>query len=117
RWEGLFLAERPGGAWELLCRTRGRLHPGDVVRVEEGADELRLTYLERAAEGVSLFRPEAPGPAAPLLARFGRVPLPPYIRKGVAADADRERYQTVYARPPGSVAAPTAGLHFTPELF
>src|SRR5206468_176834 len=42
---------------------------------------------------------------------------PPYIRRGRAADADRERYQTVYARPPGSVAAPTAGLHFTPELF
>src|SRR5579884_1052885 len=119
RWEGLFLAERPGGAWELLCRTRGRLRPGDVVVVGQPPDELRLTYLERtdAEEGASLFRPEAAGPAEALLSRFGQVPLPPYIRRGRAADADRDRYQTVYARPPGSVAAPTAGLHFTPELF
>ena len=45
------------------------------------------------------------------------VPLPPYIRKGVEASGDRARYQTVYAEVPGSVAAPTAGLHFTPEVF
>ncbi len=118
RWEGLFLSERPGGAWELLCRTRGRLRPGDVILVGQGSDELRLTYLERTpGEGTSLFRPEPAGPPPELLARFGRVPLPPYIRRGRADDADRERYQTVYARPPGSVAAPTAGLHFTPEVF
>ena len=48
---------------------------------------------------------------------YGHIPLPPYIRKGTAADADRERYQTVYATHAGSVAAPTAGLHFTPALL
>jgi S-adenosylmethionine:tRNA ribosyltransferase-isomerase len=52
-----------------------------------------------------------------LLERHGHVPLPPYIRKGTARPEDRERYQTVYANQSGAVAAPTAGLHFTPELF
>jgi S-adenosylmethionine:tRNA ribosyltransferase-isomerase len=51
------------------------------------------------------------------LEQFGQVPLPPYIRKGKAVAADRERYQTVFARQPGAVAAPTAGLHFTPRMF
>ncbi len=120
RWEGLFLSEHPGPEWHLLCQTRGRLLEGETVLVESSetpAPPLRLTFLGRPSEGPSRFRPETPGSALELLARFGRVPLPPYIRKGRAADADRERYQTVYARPPGSVAAPTAGLHFTPELF
>src|SRR5947207_3138086 len=54
---------------------------------------------------------------AELLGRFGQIPLPPYIRKGRAGDADAERYQTVFAERTGSVAAPTAGLHFTPELL
>jgi S-adenosylmethionine:tRNA ribosyltransferase-isomerase len=52
-----------------------------------------------------------------LLARHGQVPLPPYIRKGRAVEADKDRYQTVYARQAGAVAAPTAGLHFTPLVF
>jgi S-adenosylmethionine:tRNA ribosyltransferase-isomerase len=118
RWEGLFLSERSDGVWELLCRTRGHLHPGDVILVGQPTDELHLTYLERSsADGTSLFRPEPSGTPETLLARFGQVPLPPYIRRGRAVAADRERYQTVYARPSGSVAAPTAGLHFTPELF
>src|SRR5262249_1701269 len=64
-----------------------------------------------------LARPEADGSPAEILARHGRVPLPPYIRKGRAAEADRERYQTVYAARAGAVAAPTAGLHFTPRVF
>jgi S-adenosylmethionine:tRNA ribosyltransferase-isomerase len=64
---------------------------------------------------------ETQEPAAAVLSRVGRMPLPPYIKrdKGHDArdDADRERYQTVYASAPGAVAAPTAGLHFTPQLF
>ena len=56
-------------------------------------------------------------PAFDLLAQHGTLPLPPYIRKGRAEPDDRERYQTIYAAEPGSVAAPTAGLHFTPEVF
>jgi S-adenosylmethionine:tRNA ribosyltransferase-isomerase len=61
---------------------------------------------------------EEPGQSAlQLLERYGQVPLPPYIRKGLAGPADRERYQTVYARQSGAVAAPTAGFHFTPRVF
>ena len=63
------------------------------------------------------MQPEAGGTPAELLARFGHVPLPPYIRKGHSEAADKERYQTVFAAHAGSVAAPTAGLHFTPELL
>lgn len=112
KWEGLFLAERDG-VWEMLTQTRGTLVEFETVVV----DDLRLTYLGRTPEGHFRFRPESAQATPELLARVGRIPLPPYIRKGVAADADTERYQTVYSHVPGSVAAPTAGLHFTPRVF
>jgi S-adenosylmethionine:tRNA ribosyltransferase-isomerase len=64
-----------------------------------------------------VVRPESQEDAASVLARVGRVPLPPYIRKGQMVEADRKTYQTVFARHPGAVAAPTAGLHFTEGLL
>jgi S-adenosylmethionine:tRNA ribosyltransferase-isomerase len=115
KWEGLFLQQTPDGTWELLCQTRGRLTEGELLEVEPGPLALRL--VGRSAEGHWLARPEAPGTPTELLERHGQVPLPPYIRKGRASAADRERYQTVYAGKPGAVAAPTAGLHFTPRVF
>jgi S-adenosylmethionine:tRNA ribosyltransferase-isomerase len=115
KWEGLFLRQLTGGGWELMCQTRGHLHEGEVIDVEPGP--LRLTLRARLPEGHWEARPETPGTPAELLARHGHVPLPPYIRKGRGRDSDRERYQTVFARQPGSVAAPTAGLHFTPEVL
>ena len=115
RWEGLFLRETPEGLWELLAQTRGYVTEGEAVAVEPGP--LRLVLRGRTPDRHWLVEPQPGGPAAELLARHGNVPLPPYIRKGRAGDADRERYQTVYASAPGSVAAPTAGLHFTPALF
>jgi len=135
KWEGLFLRVVPDGAWELLCQTRGRLHEGETILVGQTflsapafrqtgmsapplvePSPLRLTLL-RQQDGHWLARPEPTGPAFELLERYGHVPLPPYIRKGRARDDDRDRYQTVYARQAGAVAAPTAGLHFTPEVF
>src|SRR5262249_55863491 len=114
KWEGLFLRALPDGTWELLCQTRGRLVEGEIVQVEPGPLCLELVG---PAGGHWLARPSSPGSPLELLGRHGQVPLPPYIRKGRAGDADRERYQTVFARRPGAVAAPTAGLHFTPGVF
>jgi S-adenosylmethionine:tRNA ribosyltransferase-isomerase len=115
KWEGLFLRQISDGNWELLGQTRGRLVEGEMVVVEPG--ELRLEFAGRSPEGRWLFRPLESGSPPELLMKYGQVPLPPYIRKGRAEDADRERYQTVYAQYAGSVAAPTAGLHFTDRVF
>jgi S-adenosylmethionine:tRNA ribosyltransferase-isomerase len=115
KWEGLFLREHTSGLWELMCQTRGRLREGEEIEVEPGP--LRLRLVAKTPERHWLAEPSAPGTPAEILGRYGQVPLPPYIRKGRAGEADRERYQTVYARRAGAVAAPTAGLHFTPQVF
>jgi S-adenosylmethionine:tRNA ribosyltransferase-isomerase len=73
--------------------------------------------VERLDDGQWRARLDEPQDALPLLERIGRVPLPPYIRGGNMVDEDLERYQTVFARRPGAVAAPTAGLHFTSDLL
>ncbi|HTI50744.1 MAG TPA: tRNA preQ1(34) S-adenosylmethionine ribosyltransferase-isomerase QueA, partial [Planctomycetaceae bacterium] len=73
--------------------------------------------INRDAEGIWTARPVPDCDPLAALERFGTVPLPPYITREVAEPADFERYQTTFARHPGSVAAPTAGLHFTPELL
>src|SRR5262249_32289207 len=100
---------------KLLCQTRGRLTPGEVIEVEPG--RLRLLLVEKTAEAHWLAEPSEPGRALALLQRHGQMPLPPYIRKGRAVPDDAARYPTLYARRPGAVAAPTAGLHFTPRVF
>jgi S-adenosylmethionine:tRNA ribosyltransferase-isomerase len=131
KWEGLFLRVTEAGLWELMCQTRGRLTAGEVVTVpgEAGcltpADErqaasghgLTLKLVETTAAGTWLVRPDRPDSWLDLLDTFGHVPLPPYIRGGRDQPTDRERYQTVFAQAPGAVAAPTAGLHFTPDLL
>lgn len=113
-WEGLFLRALPDGRWEILATTRGRPKPGETVVLDAG---LRLTLVERGDGGRWTVRPDGDEPAAQLLERHGRAPLPPYIRKGREGPGDRLRYQTLYASVPGAVAAPTAGLHFTAEVF
>ena len=115
RWEGLYLRTMSDGRWEILAKTRGRPELGEAVIVGQG---LRLILIERLGDGRWVVRPEGEGDGAvDLLDRHGSVPIPPYIRKGVESSEDRSRYQTVYAQVPGSVAAPTAGLHFTSEVF
>ena len=99
--------------WEAMVSPGGKLRPGRTLHIAPGFDVDILEMTERATRIVRL-RADAPIDAA--IERFGHVPLPPYIARGDEA-ADAERYQTVYAREPGSVAAPTAGLHFTPEVL
>ena len=99
--------------WQALVRPGGKLKPGRVVEVADGF-EVRVE--DSFADGSRRVRLEGEGDPWDLVERHGEVPLPPYIRRPGNA-ADRERYQTVYARERGSVAAPTAGLHFTTGLI
>ena len=123
RWEGLFLAEVPTGEgrrrWSILAKTRGRPAVGErIVLVDPaGADADELLLVGRGEGGTWLVEPQADEPTPVVLARVGRVPLPGYIRGGEARSEDVDRYQTVFAQQPGSAAAPTAGLHFTPPLL
>jgi S-adenosylmethionine:tRNA ribosyltransferase-isomerase len=115
KWEGLFLRETDVGTWEIVCQTRGKLVPGEFIHIDPGPLELELICKE--TEGRWLVRPSHSGTPVELLVRHGRIPLPPYIRRGHAGPEDEERYQTVYAEHVGAIAAPTAGLHFTPGLL
>lgn len=141
--EVLLLRELGPDRWEAMVHPGAKLKPGRRVHVAPGFD---AEVLEPTAQGTRVVRlevlpeegstdvpaPPTPPPATPeavlardaatraavhdAIARFGHIPLPPYIRRLDTA-VDEERYQTVFARDDGSVAAPTAGLHFTPELL
>ncbi|MBX6378806.1 MAG: tRNA preQ1(34) S-adenosylmethionine ribosyltransferase-isomerase QueA [Clostridia bacterium] len=100
------------GEWEALARPARRLQPGTEVIFGDGQMTARI--LDRRGDGLVRAAFTSCGDWETALARIGQVPLPPYIRRPVA---DPSRYQTVYAREAGSAAAPTAGLHFTPELI
>lgn len=119
RWEGLFLEAAETGHWRILGKTRGKLAPGETITLinAEGTEDIELELGTKESGGVWVVRPCSDEATLPLLDRVGRVPLPPYIRKGQMVDSDRRNYQTVYARTPGAVAAPTAGLHFTDAVL
>ncbi len=102
----------PDGAWWALCRKFTKLHRGDILDLEDGT-QIQIVSV-RPESGVKIkFLCDDP---MAVLDKVGKMPLPPYMKRE-AIEADRERYQTVYADPLGSMAAPTAGLHFTPELM
>lgn len=119
RVRGLFVREIAPGQWEVLLEGRGRLRPGDTLELGQGGR--RVTLEARQAQRGWRVHVDPPDRAEVVLAQVGRTPLPPYIRRrDEPADVDREdreRYQTIYAASPGAVAAPTAGLHFTADVF
>ena len=116
--DGLFLSEPRPNVWSVLLRNLGDAPPGTVLQFAE-APEIAAKIVGRGEEGE--YEIQIPVERVPLLNRVGRMPLPPYIKRGKEHDprdeADRERYQTVFARTGGSVAAPTAGLHFTDSVL
>lgn len=119
RWEGLFLAADEAGHWQVLSKTRGKCSPGETITLvdRDSREACRLLLLAKLDGGVWAAKPEADQDTFALLDRIGHVPLPPYIRDGRMTDADLVNYQTVFAKRPGAVAAPTAGLHFTESLL
>jgi S-adenosylmethionine:tRNA ribosyltransferase-isomerase len=99
--------------WRCLGGASKPIRPGPLALDGDGAGEAEVVQVDGEYVDVAF-----PGDDfAALLERVGEVPLPPYIRRESPRPEDRERYQTMFARTPGAVAAPTAGLHFTPELL
>lgn len=122
KWEGLFLSEDTDGLWRITGQTRGRLKVGESLTLvpahsQSATEPLHLLLTSRNADGTWMVRPDRPDATIQLLDEYGTLPLPPYIGRKVADQDDADRYQTVYASEQGAIAAPTAGLHFTPELL
>jgi S-adenosylmethionine:tRNA ribosyltransferase-isomerase len=126
RFEALLLTPEGPGRWRALIKRAKKLRPGDRIDLVAArpAPPAALTLEAGGSGGERIVAIHSELDDASLLDRYGRMPLPPYIlaarktrREAADPDSDRERYQTVYAKPVGSVAAPTAGLHFTPELL
>ncbi|WP_027868828.1 tRNA preQ1(34) S-adenosylmethionine ribosyltransferase-isomerase QueA [Eubacterium sp. AB3007] len=114
RVEFLLSKRIEGDVWESLVRPGRRLKPGDRVSFGDGA--LQAEIVGYGEDGTRQVRFEYEGIFMERLAELGRMPLPPYIERE-STEEDKDMYQTVYSRIDGSVAAPTAGLHFTEELL
>lgn len=111
--EVLLLRSLGGLEWEAMVHPGGKLKPGRIVKFAEDFNAEIVATTERRTRVVRL---NTPLDVEEAIEKYGHVPLPPYITRA-DQPADAERYQTVYAKESGSVAAPTAGLHFTPELL
>ena len=110
--ELLLLKDIEGDIWECLSRPQKRLHIDDIIVFGNG--ELKARVIEKKEEGIVLVKLIYDGILYEILDKLGTMPLPPYIHEKLK---EKDRYQTVYAKNPGSAAAPTAGLHFTKELL
>ncbi len=110
--EVLLLKNTDGNVWECLCKPAKRVKEGTIVSFGDGL--LKAKCIDVLDEGLRHFELIYDGVLYEILDKLGTMPLPPYIHEKLK---DKDRYQTVYAKNPGSAAAPTAGLHFTPELL
>jgi S-adenosylmethionine:tRNA ribosyltransferase-isomerase len=110
-------SKKESQTWEVLLRPAKRLRENDVIHLGNNCE---AKVLARISDKKWLLEFFAPGGFDAYLNKFGRAPLPPYIKRTKTAQpnvTDRERYQTVYAKNPGSIAAPTAGLHFSADVL
>lgn len=111
--EILLLRDMGENLWEAMVSPGGKLKPGRVVDIAPG---FSAEICEVTKRGTRIVHLTSLQPITDAIEKYGHIPLPPYIERADST-ADADRYQTVYANQPGSVAAPTAGLHFTPELL
>lgn len=111
--EIFLLRELAPGAWAALVRPSAKVKEGARVNLAAGVSAHVLDRLENGQRRVVFDTPDVLG----VLEAAGEIPLPPYIHRDTPQSSDLTRYQTVYAAQPGAVAAPTAGLHYTPEVF
>lgn len=116
--EMLMVQEEVSGTWKVLLKGLGRLRPGQEFLLDDG--RVTAVFLEQQ-EDIGIFRFSPAGVVPELMEKLGKVPLPHYIRRNQEdeelAKLDRMRYQTVFARHSGAIAAPTAGLHFTEDTI
>ncbi len=120
--EGLFLSESSPQHWIVLLKGSAKIKQGRIIYLRDrtGQDFCQAILLDKSADGSCLLKLETNQSLETILARIGFPPLPPYIKRSDDPDqaaVDSLRYQTVFARNPGAVAAPTAGMHFTEELI
>jgi S-adenosylmethionine:tRNA ribosyltransferase-isomerase len=120
--EGLFLRQQASGVWEVMLKGLGKVKAGEKIwlKGDNNEDYCSAEVIEKKDQGRCLLRIERDGPAEEILEQIGFAPVPPYIKRDAdvrRAAQDKERYQTVYAKRLGAVAAPTAGLHWTNELL
>jgi len=120
--EGLFLSQNSDNNWIVMLKGTRKLNPGDllILKDKQKADFCKAVLLEKQSHGRCLLRLQTEKDTETILDEIGFPPLPPYIKRDddpALAQIDKLRYQTVYARKTGAVAAPTAGLHFTDHLI
>ncbi len=120
--EGLFLAENSDRIWDIMLKGSRKLNPGEILilKDKQRGDFCKAVLLEKQSEGRCLLRLNTEADTETVLDKIGFPPLPPYIKRDDDPDVaqmDKLRYQTIYARHTGAVAAPTAGLHFTNRLI
>jgi len=122
--EGLFLAQLDNKRWKVMLKGSGKLKTGETINLGNkdniAESDFKAELLEKCDQGECILEVFTNDDLETILDRIGFPPLPPYIKRTfdpTQASEDKLRYQTVYARQPGAVAAPTAGLHFTEELI